>query len=88
MTIRLPAAPSCGFCEYIAGTRQCAFIRRGALVSSIVNRTQYESGALLIIPNRHFQTVLDIPSEVLAAAALESRTTRIRIQDRNFQPDS
>ncbi len=76
MAIRLPAlatAGHCGFCEYIAGTRACAFIRRGPLVSSIVNRTQYETGALLIIPNRHLPSVLDLPSDVLGAAALESQ---------------
>lgn len=66
-------ATPCGFCEYIAGSRPCAFIRRGPLVSSIVNRTQYENGALLVIPNQHFPTVLDVPGETLAAAALESQ---------------
>ena len=73
MAIRLPTAGDCGFCEYIAGTKACAFIRRGPLVSSIVNRTQYEAGALLIIPNRHLPSVLDLPADVLAAVALESQ---------------
>jgi len=73
MTIRIPAIETCGFCEYIAGTKECAFIRRGPLVSSLVNRTQYETGALLIIPNHHFPTVLDLPPRTLAAAALESQ---------------
>lgn len=73
MAIRLPAVEDCGFCDYIAGTRACAFVRRGPLVSSLVNRTQYEFGALLIISNRHFPTVLDLPAEVLSAAALESQ---------------
>lgn len=73
MTIRIPTVETCGFCEYIAGTKECAFIRRGPLVSSLVNRTQYETGALLIIPNEHAPTVLDLPRETLAAAALESQ---------------
>ena len=73
MAITLPTIASCGFCEYIAGTRECAFVRRGSLVSSIVNRTQYEDGAVLVIPNRHLSTVLDLDAETLAAASLEAQ---------------
>ena len=73
MPLRIATATTCGFCEYIAGTRECAFVRRGPLVSSLVNRTQYETGALLIIPNHHLSTVLDLPPETLAAVALESQ---------------
>lgn len=73
MPIRLPTVATCGFCEYIAGTRECAFVTRGPLVSSIVNRTQYEDGALLVIPNRHLSTVLDLDAETLTAAHLEAQ---------------
>lgn len=67
MAIRLPTVTTCGFCEYIAGTRECGFVRRGPLVSALVNRTQYETGALLIIPNRHLSTVLDLDAATLEA---------------------
>jgi histidine triad (HIT) family protein len=73
MAIRLPSVETCGFCEYIAGTRECAFVRRGPLVASLVNRTQYEDGALLIIPNRHLSTLLDLDTETLAAIGVESQ---------------
>ena len=73
MAIRLPTVTACGFCEYIAGTREGAFVRRGSLVSSLVNRTQYESGALLIIPNRHLPTVLDLDAATLAAVGSEAQ---------------
>jgi histidine triad (HIT) family protein len=74
MAIRLPTVTACGFCEYIAGTREGAFVRRGPLVSSLVNRTQYEVGALLIIPNRHLPTVLDLDDVTLAAVGIEARS--------------
>ena len=74
MGIRLPSVQSCGFCEYIAGTRECAFVRRGPLVSSFVNRTQYEVGALLIIPNRHLSTLLDLDAATLEAVGIEAQT--------------
>ena len=73
MAIRLPVVTTCGFCEYIAGTRECASIRRGAVVSSLVNRTQYETGALLIIPNRHPSTVLDLDAATLEAVGIEAQ---------------
>jgi histidine triad (HIT) family protein len=74
MAIRLPTVTACGFCEYIAGTREGAFVRRGPLVSSLVNRTQYEVGALLIIPNRHLSTVLDLDDVTLVAVSIEARS--------------
>jgi histidine triad (HIT) family protein len=73
MPIRLPTVVSCGFCEYIAGTRACAFVHRGPLVSTIVNRTQYEPGAVLIIPNNHLATVLDLDAATLAAVGTEAQ---------------
>jgi histidine triad (HIT) family protein len=73
VAIQLPTVEICGFCEYIAGTRDCAFIRRGPLVSSLVNRTQYENGALLIIPNRHLATILHLDAETLAAVSAEAQ---------------
>lgn len=73
MAIRLPIVTTCGFCEYIAGTREYAFIRRGPVVSSLVNRTQYETGALLIIPNRHLSTVLDLDAATLEAVGIEAQ---------------
>jgi histidine triad (HIT) family protein len=81
MAITLAAAATCGFCEYVADTRECAFVRRGALVSSLVNRTQYETGAVLIIPNRHLSTVLDLDAATLAAASLEAQAVSRALVD-------
>jgi len=68
---------SCGFCEYLAGTRSCAFVRRTDTVASFVNLRQYERGALLVVPARHASTVLDLDSDIVglihAEAALLGR---------------
>jgi histidine triad (HIT) family protein len=42
-------------------------------VSTIVNPTQYETGAVLIIPNHHRPTVLDLDAETLAAVGAEAQ---------------
>jgi diadenosine tetraphosphate (Ap4A) HIT family hydrolase len=74
MAIILPTVVTCGFCEYLAGARDCAFIHRGPLVSSLINHTQYETGALLIIPNHHLPTVLDLDAAALEAVGAEAQT--------------
>ncbi len=81
MPITLATVATCGFCEYVAGTRECAFVRRGPLASSLVNRTQYEAGAVLVIPNRHLATVLDLDAETLAAASLEAQAVSRALVD-------
>jgi histidine triad (HIT) family protein len=73
MPIRLATVASCPFCEYIAGTREGGFVHRGPLVSSLVNRAQYDTGALLIIPNRHLSTVLDLDAATLEAVGVETQ---------------
>jgi histidine triad (HIT) family protein len=64
-----PLAPhgSCSFCEYLAGTHECVFVVRNELVAAFVNRTQYERGAMLIVPNAHRATILEITDEELAS---------------------
>lgn len=56
---------TCPFCEYLAGRRPCAFVARGARVSTLLNRTQYERGALLIIANAHIESVFDADEVLL-----------------------
>jgi histidine triad (HIT) family protein len=65
-----PVAPDepCPFCEYLAGTRECAFVVRDELVAAFVNRTQYERGAMLIVPNAHRETILEITDAEIASA--------------------
>lgn len=74
MAIQLATVTTCGFCDYIAGARECGFVHRGEFVSSLVNRTQYETGALLIIPNRHLSTVLDLDAATLEAVGTEAQS--------------
>jgi histidine triad (HIT) family protein len=77
VAIKLASYDSCSFCEYGAGTRACAVIRRTEHVLSFVNLRQYEKGALLVIPIRHASTVVDLSLDTLmlvhAEAALLGR---------------
>ncbi len=55
-----PEHDGCPFCDYLAGTRPCAFVMRDSDVSAFMNRAQYEHGALLLVPNRHVETILEL----------------------------
>ncbi|HET6630598.1 MAG TPA: HIT family protein [Woeseiaceae bacterium] len=63
----VPAHEGCPFCDYLAGETPCAFVLRGDRVSAFLNRAQYEHGALLLVPNRHVATILDLDEELMQA---------------------
>lgn len=63
----------CPFCRYLDGTDPCAFVVRTATVSAFVNRTQYERGALLVVPNRHVATLIEASDEEAAEVARLTR---------------
>ncbi|MEQ9569174.1 MAG: HIT family protein [Longimicrobiales bacterium] len=69
MSLRLPALEPCPFCRYLDGVDPCAFVVRPASVSAFMNRTQYELGALLVVPNRHVVTLVDASEEEMAEMA-------------------
>jgi histidine triad (HIT) family protein len=64
---KLAAADSCAFCAYLAGERECVFVARTKLVAAFVNRTQYERGAMLVVPTAHRDTILEMTDEELAS---------------------
>lgn len=68
-----PSHDSCPFCEYLAGAAPCAFITRGSQVSAFLNRAQFERGALLLIPNRHVESILDLEAGLIAAIYIEAQ---------------
>lgn len=55
-----PVSTGCAFCDYLSDAEPCAFVTRGSSVSTFLNRTQYERGAALLVPNRHLETILDL----------------------------
>jgi histidine triad (HIT) family protein len=67
----LATVTTCGFCEYLADARECELVRRGPLVSTLVNRTQYEARALLIIDAATLQAVAT-EAQLLSPTLVES----------------
>jgi histidine triad (HIT) family protein len=73
MSIVSPSTDSCSFCRYLAGHAPCAFISRNKDVAAFVNIRQYERGALLVVPVRHFPTVFDLDASMLASVYAEAQ---------------
>ena len=75
----MSADADCPFCEYLDDRVPCAFVTRTATVSAFLNRTQYERGALLVVPNAHVATVMEAPEPMVADVHLEARRLARRL---------
>lgn len=71
--LEVPRHVGCPFCEYIRGVEPCAFISRKDKVSSFMNRAQFERGALLIVPNEHRETILDLEPDLVGGIYSEAQ---------------
>ena len=78
----MAADPDCPFCAYLDGRVPCAFVTRERTVSAFLNRTQYERGALLVVPNAHVATVMEAPESLVADVQLEARRQATRLLER------
>ena len=78
----MPGDPDCPFCAYLDGREACAFMTRERPVSAFLNRTQYERGALLVVPNAHVATVMEAPESLVADVHLEARRLATRLLER------
>ncbi len=73
MPLELPHEDPCPFCEYLADRAPCAFVSRGLTVSAFLNRAQYERGALLVVPNVHVGSLLEISEALISEVYVEAQ---------------
>jgi histidine triad (HIT) family protein len=67
MPFTIASYDSCGFCSYIRGEKEYVALAEDALALALMNYRQYERGAMLVIPKRHCETVLDVSDAELAS---------------------
>jgi histidine triad (HIT) family protein len=65
MSFEIAPYRSCSFCDDLSGARECAIVAENDLAMAEINQRQYERGAMLIIPRRHRESILDIESHEL-----------------------
>jgi len=56
----LPPYGSCSFCDDLSGSRECAIVAENEHALAEIDERQYERGAMLVIPKKHRESVLDI----------------------------
>ena len=67
MTFELSPYDVCSFCQDLDGSRQCAIVAENEHAVAEVDERQYERGAMLVIPKRHRESILDIEHEEMQA---------------------
>jgi histidine triad (HIT) family protein len=60
MRFELPPYASCSFCDDLSGTRECAIVAENEHAIAEIDERQYERGAMLVIPRKHRESILDI----------------------------
>ncbi len=60
MRFDLPPYSSCSFCDDLSGTRECAIVAENEHAVAELDERQYERGAMLVIPRKHRESILDI----------------------------
>jgi histidine triad (HIT) family protein len=67
MRFKLPPYDSCSFCDDLSGARQFALVAENEHAVAELDERQYERGAMLIIPRKHRESVLDIERREIEA---------------------
>ncbi len=60
MRFELPPYAACSFCDDLSGARECAIVAENEHAVAEIDERQYERGAMLVIPKKHRESVLDI----------------------------
>lgn len=66
MSIEMPDADRCAFCDYLGGERPYTILLTTALSAVLVTREQRGIGHLLVIPRVHRDTILNVTDEEAA----------------------
>lgn len=67
MPFTLAPYDSCGFCRYVRGEAEYVALAEDDLALALMNYRQYERGAMLVIPKRHCETILDVSDTEVAS---------------------
>ncbi len=62
-SLDIPEQEPCAFCDYLSGARPFTILWRDDLVAVLVTRAQRGIGHLLVLPVRHYPTLLESDSQ-------------------------
>lgn len=58
-SLDIPEQEPCAFCDYLSGARPFTVLHRSPLVAVLVTREQRGVGHVLVVPTRHYPTLLE-----------------------------
>lgn len=77
MRFELSPYETCSFCEDLSGARECAFVAENEHAVAEIDERQYERGAMLVIPRKHRESILEIErAEIEAVYSLVREVAR------------
>lgn len=62
-SLDIPEQEPCAFCDYLSGVRPFTVLNRDDLIAVLVTREQRGIGHLLVLPVRHYPTLLESESD-------------------------
>lgn len=62
-SLDIPEQEPCAFCDYLSGVRPFTVLYRDDLIAVLVTREQRGIGHLLVLPVRHYPTLLESESD-------------------------
>lgn len=83
MHIQLPVNDSCAFCDYLDGRRPYTVLWRDPNVAVFVTREQRGVNHLLVLPQCHYATLLEIPDSVARELMIAVRDAALSISRTN-----
>lgn len=71
----------CIFCRIVAGEEVAEIVWRDGNVTCFFPRTKYVKGHTLIVPNRHFENIFDMPAETSSALMGAAKFLSVRYRN-------
>jgi len=84
MSVDTGDSENCIFCKIIRGEAEASFLYRGDTVSAFLDTNPLYEGHALIVPNKHFRDIHDIPefelSEVMKVTKIISKMMAVNLK--------
>lgn len=86
MSLQMPSNDYCAFCHYLNGRRPYTVLWRDPNAAVLVTQEQRGISHLLVLPQHHYATILDLPDSIAGELMLTVRDAALCISRTN-DPD-
>ena len=84
----MPATdPTCIICRIVTDDLPASFVHRGATATAFMDINPVTAGHLLVVPNRHYESLADAPVEMFAHVMRIARRIAVALRTSRFEAD-